>query len=212
MHNKLIGYYNYTVILTYMGLCSGVIGIFVALGQNSTPGAVICLLIAGVCDAFDGKIASTRKRTDNEKRFGIQIDSLSDMVCFGMLPAAICYAAGMKPAWCYIILALYVLSALIRLAYYNVSEESRRKTEDGARKYYMGLPVTSAAIIFPLLFLVCSLASLSHNNLCLIYSVVCILTAAAFITPFRVKKLKALGLAVTVVVGIIIMIALIVLI
>ena len=42
-------------------------------------------MAAGFCDMFDGKIASTRKRTRQEKRFGIQIDSLSDLACFGIM-------------------------------------------------------------------------------------------------------------------------------
>ena len=52
-------------------------------------------MLAGVCDMFDGKIARTMKRTKQEKRFGIQIDSLSDFLCFGVLPAMIGYNIGM---------------------------------------------------------------------------------------------------------------------
>lgn len=206
---KLVGYYNYTVILTYIGLCAGVIGIFIACGQSSTFGAIICLLAAGVCDAFDGKIASTMKRTDDEKRFGIQIDSLSDLICFGVLPAAICYSIGMRTLWYCIPLVLYVLCALIRLAYFNVSEENRQKKESGVRKYYMGLPVTSAAIIFPALFLICHLTACPSSGLKIIYATVCVLTACAFITPFRIKKLKTVGLAVAIIVGVCIAVALI---
>ncbi len=200
---KLIGFYNYTVILTYMGFVSGVYGIFLAAGYNNTLGAVLCLLFAGLCDAFDGKVASTMKRTDEEKRFGIQIDSLSDLVCFGILPAAIGYSAGMKFWWCYIILALYALCGLIRLAYYNVTEETRQKEEDGARKYYMGLPITTASIIFPIVYAICALAGLNNSGfLYIIYSVIIGLTAAAFVAPFKVKKLKTLGLIVVVLLGV----------
>ena len=53
--------------------------------------ALLCLMFAGFCDMFDGKIASTMKRTKQEKRFGIQIDSLSDLICFGALPALIVF-------------------------------------------------------------------------------------------------------------------------
>ena len=51
-------------------------------------------MIAGLCDMFDGKIASTMERTRQEKRFGVQIDSLSDLICFGVLPALIVYSGG----------------------------------------------------------------------------------------------------------------------
>ena len=59
--------------------------------------AVLCLALSGLCDMFDGKIARTKKdRTEIEKRFGIQIDSLCDVVCFGVFPAMICYCLGVN--------------------------------------------------------------------------------------------------------------------
>ena len=84
----MIGYYNYTVILTYVGMLFGFAGI-TYVGSGNLKMALICLLMAGLCDMFDGKVASTRERTKQEKRFGVQIDSLSDLICFGGLPAVI---------------------------------------------------------------------------------------------------------------------------
>ena len=52
-----------------------------------------------------------------------------------------------------IICILYALAAVIRLAYYNVQEEARQKEEDGNREYFTGVPVTTAAIVFPLIYL-----------------------------------------------------------
>ena len=90
----MIGFYNYTVILTYCGLLSSLLGMFYAFLGNIT-GAAICLVVAGGCDMFDGKIARTKKdRTADEKRFGIQIDSLCDVVCFGVLPTVIGFSVG----------------------------------------------------------------------------------------------------------------------
>ena len=67
----MIGYYNYTVILTYVSLLSSAIGIFLcAIGEPVA--AVFCLMASGFCDMFDGKIAGTKKdRTDAERHFGI---------------------------------------------------------------------------------------------------------------------------------------------
>ena len=110
----MLGFYNYTVILTYLGMLTGFAGIACAF-EGSLRAALICLVIAGVCDMFDGKIASTMDRNRQEKRFGIQIDSLSDLICFGVLPAMIAYAnGGGKLRW--LPSALYLLCALIRLA------------------------------------------------------------------------------------------------
>lgn len=64
---KLLGYYNYTVILTYIGMITGFLGIVYAFEGNLFY-AVACLMIAGFCDMFDGTIASTnKKRTEQEK-------------------------------------------------------------------------------------------------------------------------------------------------
>lgn len=179
----MIGFYNYTVILTYLGMLSGFAGIACAFGGNLRS-ALICLVVAGVCDMFDGKIASTMERTRQEKRFGIQIDSLSDLVCFGVLPAMLVYAnGGGKLRW--LPSALYLLCALIRLAWFNVDEEERQDREGGRRKVYLGLPVTTAAVIFPLLF---GLGRKYNWPLQLLAPFVLLLTAAAFLTPFRIRK------------------------
>ena len=179
----MIGFYNYTVILTYLGMLSGFAGIACAFGGNLRS-ALICLVIAGVCDMFDGKIASTMERTRQEKRFGIQIDSLSDLVCFGVLPTMLVYAnGGGKLRW--LPSALYLLCALIRLAWFNVDEEERQDREGGRRKVYLGLPVTTAAVIFPLLF---GLGWKYNWPLQFLSPFVLLLTAAAFLTPFRIRK------------------------
>ena len=87
----MIGFYNYSVILTYIGLVSSVFGI-TQVFENHMSIAFLCLLLSGICDLFDGKIArSMKNRTEHEKVFGIQIDSLCDLVCFGVFPAVIGY-------------------------------------------------------------------------------------------------------------------------
>ena len=90
----MIGFYNYSVILTYIGLASAVFGITQVMdGRQALP--FLCLLLSGICDLFDGKIArSMKNRTEHEKVFGIQIDSLCDLVCFGVFPAVIGYSYG----------------------------------------------------------------------------------------------------------------------
>ena len=87
----LLGFYDYTVVLTYMSLLSAGIGIFVSLyGEGHPYLGIFCLMFCGWCDAIDVKVARTKKnRTESEIKFGIQIDSLSDLVAFGVLPACI---------------------------------------------------------------------------------------------------------------------------
>ena len=78
----MIGVYDYTVLATYLSLAFGVSGILAAM--NGSPySALLCLMVSGLLDAFDGRIARTKKnRTEQEKRFGIQIDSLNDCLLY----------------------------------------------------------------------------------------------------------------------------------
>ena len=92
----MLGVYDYTVILTYISLMVSIGGMLFSLNGDCRM-ALVCLAISGLCDMFDGKVARTKKdRTEVEKRFGIQIDSLADIVCFGVSPAILCYRMGMR--------------------------------------------------------------------------------------------------------------------
>lgn len=147
----MLGVYDYTVILTYISLMVSIGGMLFSLNGDCRM-ALVCLAISGLCDMFDGKVARTKKdRTEAEKRFGIQIDSLADIVCFGVSPAILCYRMGMRGLTGVAILLFYVLAGLIRLAWFNVSEEVRQDETEEKRKYYQGLPITSMAVLLPLL-------------------------------------------------------------
>ena len=216
----MIGFYDYTVILTYLSLLSSTVGIVVALSAGGHPYfGCFFLLLSGFCDAFDGKVARTKKqRTSAEKAFGIQIDSLSDLVAFGVLPTCIgaalirtspmIQAAFSDPSapWqvhlgrfvLHAVLVLYTLAAMIRLAYFNVTEEERQQTEEGARAHYLGLPVTSAALIFPLVSL---LQFMTRADITMVYIAAALLTGLLFLIPFRVKKPGLRGILIMVGIG-----------
>ncbi len=197
----MLGFYVYTVILTYLSVVSSIIGMCFAVNQSYLY-AIICLLISGLCDMFDGMVARSKKnRTEMEKKNGIQLDSLADVVCFGAFPALMGYCLGME--FKYNLLfgitgALYVLCAIIRLAYFNVTEEERQKSTDGKRKFYQGLPVTSAALIFPFLF---CFRGLLDAYFPFVYAGVMVLTAVCFITNFRMKKFGKAGNIVMLITG-----------
>lgn len=185
----LNGYYNYTVYLTYVGMLLGLFGISCAI-EGNFRGTVIFLMFAGLCDMFDGAIASTKVRTESEKRFGIQIDSLSDLICFGVLPAVYVYVASGRSKAALVCGGFYVLCGLIRLAYYNVCEEERQLEEDCARKYFSGLPITAGAVIYPLAFIVASVSPVKES---IMLPIVAGLTGLAFVLTFKLKKPKMLG-------------------
>ncbi|MCR5617597.1 MAG: CDP-alcohol phosphatidyltransferase family protein [Clostridiales bacterium] len=201
----MIGYYDYTVWLTYFSLISAGIGIFTCLSGTGHPFiGMFFLLISGLCDAFDGKVARTKKnRTEMQIDFGIQIDSLADLVAFGVLPASIGVSMlrifdktwGFTPKsgytllvhlGLYAILVFYVLAALIRLAFFNVLEAQRRREGGtGANKEYRGLPVTAAALLFPTVLLI---QYATEIDITLSYFATVLVTGVLFITPFKLRK------------------------
>lgn len=186
----MVGFYNYTVIMTYVGVVSAVLGVGLAM-YGRTSMAVVCLMVSGFCDLFDGTIARTKKRTENEMKFGIQIDSLADMICFGVLPAAIGFSIGLTHWYETVALMIYVLAALIRLAYYNVTEEDLEFNENTKRVYYDGLPVTTVAILIPMIY---TLRPVMKNGFLLLYALCLVATAVAFLLKVKVRKLGMKGM------------------
>lgn len=177
-----IGYWNVSVILTYIELCSAVFGISRAADGKFTA-AVLALLFCGLCDMFDGKIARAISRSEDAKCFGIQIDSLCDLVSFGVLPSTIGHAVGIGGAGV-IVLMLYTLAALVRLGYFNVSEIKRQQQTSQNRTEFEGLPVTWSAVIVPLTVLLAGRLSAFPW----IFGVVLAVTATLFLARIRVKK------------------------
>ncbi len=200
----MIGFYNYTVILTYFSLLVSSLGLCLAISERPYE-ALFCLVASGVCDMFDGKIARTRKKSsEEERRFGIQIDSLCDIVCFGVLPAVIGVALTEEGTVARLVAVgvgcALILCALIRLAYFNVTEETRQATETGRRTHYEGLPVTSAAVVFPFAYLMslvlpAALAPWAYPA----FGIAC---AVCFIAPFKMRKPHGVGLVTLSLIGI----------
>ncbi len=193
----LLGYYDYTVILTYAGMLAAFAGILLSINE-SFRGAVICLMIAGLCDMFDGTVASTKQRSKNQKRFGIQIDSMSDIIAFGVLPAVTEYMLLGKTVFAAAVAALYVLLALIRLSYFNVLEEERQNETDGRRTDYLGVPVTTAALLFPLIYLIYSFGSIGTKVL---FPMVLLILGIFFVTAVKVKKPQKTGKIIMLAIG-----------
>ena len=175
-----IGKYNKSVIVTYIGACLSIIGIYLTLNENISD-AIICLIFAGICDLFDGKIARMCKRDDVEKEFGKHIDSLVDVISFIAFPAVI----GMKLfsslyAWTNIVILLYSLSGVIRLAWFNIVSSKEKEV-----KYFVGVPVAYIALILPIIYAVQLFFKI---NLDFIYPIIYGLFAFFFILNIKIPK------------------------
>lgn len=99
--------------------------------------------LAFVFDALDGRIARWRKVAST---LGRELDSLSDVISFGVAPAAIGYACGMQGGWDWLVLGYFVACGVSRLARYNVTAELLAGDE-GKVKYFEGTPIPTSMFI-----------------------------------------------------------------
>lgn len=190
MKKMFIGCYNKSVILTYVGVVFSVVGMLYLSNVVQLENArrfdlsMICLIIAGICDLFDGFIARRCKRNDLEKRFGIQIDSLADVISFLLFPIILLTRFNEKlygeNILCYLLVVFYILCGVIRLAWFN----SNVGEEAGA--YYQGLPVTYMALILPIYYAIGKLVDFAWHGIG--YYIIFIMVSFLFILNVKIKK------------------------
>ncbi len=140
------GIYLLPNLFTTAGLFSGFYAIVAAMSGRFEPAAV-AIFVAMIMDGIDGRVA---RLTDTQSEFGVEYDSLSDMVCFGLAPALVVYQwalRGMADAgwmWAkigWLVAFIYALGAALRLARFNAQVGVVDK------RYFQGLPSPSAAAV-----------------------------------------------------------------
>jgi CDP-diacylglycerol--serine O-phosphatidyltransferase len=104
--------------------------------------------LAFVFDALDGRIARWRKVAST---LGRELDSLSDVISFGVAPAALGYACGLQGGWDWVVLSYFVGCGVSRLARYNVTAE-QLSGDEGKVRYFEGTPIPTSVLIIGLLF------------------------------------------------------------
>lgn len=177
----MLGFWNKSVYITYFGAFASVLGLLLAFNYNDYDYAFVGMIIAAVCDMFDGKVARHLKRTEQEKDFGVEIDSLADIVAFITVPAITIYLSGLREVYQLIFLALYVVSGIIRLGYFNVAMSNK----DKAIEYYQGLPVPVSVLIFGLVWIVEKVLPIDHV---LIFTILVPIVGYLHISKIRIKK------------------------
>jgi len=183
--HHFLGVYNYTVLLAYLSLAIGVFGLFMAIKFN-VPSAMMCLIIAALIEHFDRKIAKGQKKWSNdEQNFSKHVDSLSDLLCFGILPCAIGYAVGLNSIIHILFYVFYVISVVIRLSYLNVKDDKNEISD----KYCQGLPVTSIVVLLFVLYLFKDVLGYVYG---LIMTCIYPIAGISYISSFRIKKPKVL--------------------
>lgn len=198
-----------SVILTYLGVVFGIISMTFAFTKvafaeiNYLSYSLVFLILAGICDMFDGKVARKCKRTTEEKEFGIQIDSLADTINFVVLPVVLMLSLGMTSLIDICVYILFIICGISRLAVFNCNANL-----DEPVKEYTGLPVTSTAIVYPLL-------GLAHgfvpNNIFEILSIIITFCVAVlFISKIKIPKFKKWAYIILPIIAVIVIILLLV--
>jgi CDP-diacylglycerol--serine O-phosphatidyltransferase len=128
-------------ILTLLALCAGMTAIRYALSDNY-PAAAVAILVAGVLDGLDGRVARLLKSTSP---FGAQLDSLSDFVCFGIAPAIMLYLWTMEhlASFGWAISLFYAICCGLRLARFNTQLDVDLPSY--AYNFFTGVPAPGAA-------------------------------------------------------------------
>jgi CDP-diacylglycerol--serine O-phosphatidyltransferase len=168
--------------LTYLSLFAGIMAIATSLaGRSALAGALIAAAV--IADTFDGRFARLFVRSPAERTIGVELDSLSDAIAFGIAPC-ICLAriAPTGPLWMefawWLGTFVFAACAITRLAFYNVTHEAPG---------FIGLPVPVSALIASSLLLVTPSPAIVATALPL--------TAAAMVMPFAVPRPSGYGLA-----------------
>ena len=121
--------------------------------------ACALVFVAGVLDVIDGRVARWRH---SASLMGQELDSLADVISFGVAPAIIAYACGMQGFYDRIVLAYFVACGVSRLARYNVTTAALSEGGDKV-KYFEGTPIPTSLLAVALLALAASMGALDDQ-------------------------------------------------
>ena len=132
-------------ILTLAALCSGLTALRFAL-QGEMRLAVIAIIVAAIFDALDGRVA---RRLGVTSRFGAELDSLSDFLCFGVTPALVLCLASLKDggALGWVVTLMFPICSALRLARFNTALVSDTPPPVWTGSYFTGVPAPAGALL-----------------------------------------------------------------
>jgi CDP-diacylglycerol--serine O-phosphatidyltransferase len=184
-------------LFTLSGLCCGIYAVAACLGQPDDQDfhrAALAIIVGMFFDAIDGRVA---RLTRTQSAFGMQLDSLSDLVAFGVAPAVLVYRWTL---WEFdhrlglFVAGAYVCAGAIRLARFNVIAERAAATDSGPGKYILGMPIpTAAGVLVSLVVLNRALGGHLREAKHL-FLVLCLVLAVLMVAPVRFRSFKDLKL------------------
>lgn len=176
-------------LFTSIGLITS-FGTVILATQGNFYAAVICMISSGLIDMLDGALARKMERSPLQSEVGKQLDTIVDVCSFGLAPAIFAYCFGLNDLFSFIVLIFYLSMAALRLAYFNSTGLLTDNDDEYKKKYFIGLPVTYAAVFIPLSFTVNSIIS-PFIMKCILTGVY-ILLALAMVTDFKMLKLQGI--------------------
>lgn len=179
-----IGFINLANIITLGGLCSSAIAVFCAANHNYCL-ALTFFLIAGICDMTDGTAARhTPGRSDRAKVYGIQLDSLCDMVSFGVTPCLIAWFLGFDSVIDVIVYLLVLIASATRLAYFNMLTMEKA---DLSSKSFVGMPIPFSCFSTALLMMMLSFG-IAPAGMAWAFRAVYLLVAMLYVIRVKIPK------------------------
>jgi CDP-diacylglycerol--serine O-phosphatidyltransferase len=143
--------YTWADLLTIANASCGTISIFLCLDYLATRrarflwAAFILLPVALVCDVLDGYVA--RLDSKRQSLLGADLDSLADVISFGVAPAVLGFTLGMQSGWDIVILTYFVVCGVSRLARFNVTASALADESTGKVKYFEGTPIPTSVVL-----------------------------------------------------------------
>jgi len=171
-----IGYYNKSIILTFVGLFFTILGVKFSF-DGEIGYACIMMILSGICDCFDGYVASLVKRNEKEKLYGVELDSLVDTVCFGAFPVMLGVSLGYTSYINVIVYFIYLFCGITRLGYFNVDDDNK--------KCFKGVPITTISFVFPIVL------AISINEVVLMITY--LIFSFLFLFKVEIKKVSLKG-------------------
>ena len=160
-HLSMLRSYTPADALTIGNASCGTISIFLCLDYIAAGNrqllwiAFILLPLALVCDVLDGYVARLNPR--RQSVLGADLDSLSDVISFGVAPAVLGFTLGLRGGWDMLCLTYFVVCGVSRLARFNVTAGELADARTGKVKYFEGTPIPTSVIIVGVLALAIAL-------------------------------------------------------
>lgn len=152
---SMIRSYTWADLLTLANASCGTVSIFACLSYISGDQsrwlwtAFVLPIFAFVFDALDGYVARLNKR--RQSLLGADLDSLADIVSFGVAPAVLGYTLGLRGLWDTILLSYFVCCGISRLARFNVTSAALTNVDTGKVRYFEGLPIPTSVVLVMLM-------------------------------------------------------------